>query len=545
MSEEHLRSDPLDPDPIEAAIGPTGVSGTAMFFHQMVQFDPLCADYMGYAMDWVLGEAIEVFGKHLVEGDKLKHDVIEDKRWYLHNNSSFIAAMLADAHTILPDRGYLEAAKQTLLWIGAELLPLAEGIWISVEHGMHTPINQSLVEGLTGVGFNGLRIFRLHPGTEAGEWGNALSNVVANTLVELAVDDPVTGGKMWPLSWNCSGPQGLTTPKWCAGAGGIVDFFLEKYDTNHNPTYEEIAVAGLTYIQGTVTAMMAAQEISAAWGNGVSGLISQFLRAYRILGDVTYFDFAETMGDYLLEQAIITEHGLKFFDSNMHCQHGNIGVVQGLDDLVAESEDPRYLATLNQLIDHMYATQVRSEYGTVIPAYEDSNFTCTGQGWGQASLLLPQWGEPDVVQNNPKYLNLCENLRDFLLETRIEEPSGWKWQNKIYYTIADPTAVAGDDYIEGLPRVSLTVAPNPANPSRNNGIRFQVVPNGAPTISLRIYDLRGRLVRTLADNELIPSPRTLEWNGHDRNGRRVASGVYFYEVAGPDMTARKKLVLTR
>lgn len=85
-------------------------------------------------------------------------------------------------------------------------------------------------------------------------------------------------------------------------------------------------------------------------------------------------------------------------------------------------------------------------------------------------------------------------------------------------------------------------APNPFNPS--TGISF-VVPEGGATVSLRIYDLTGRLVRTLVDGSEPAGMRTVTWTGTDDRGRPVPSGAYFYELAAPSFSERKKMVLLK
>jgi len=66
--------------------------------------------------------------------------------------------------------------------------------------------------------------------------------------------------------------------------------------------------------------------------------------------------------------------------------------------------------------------------------------------------------------------------------------------------------------------------PNPFNPSTT--IRFSVPAPGS-MVSLKVYDVTGRLVSTLVDNEKISGTREARWNGKDRRGADVASGVYF------------------
>ena len=62
-------------------------------------------------------------------------------------------------------------------------------------------------------------------------------------------------------------------------------------------------------------------------------------------------------------------------------------------------------------------------------------------------------------------------------------------------------------------------------------------------ISLVIYDLRGRVVRTLIDSELDPGRHQVSWNGRDDSGRLAPSGFYLYTLkAGETRITRKMLI---
>lgn len=68
--------------------------------------------------------------------------------------------------------------------------------------------------------------------------------------------------------------------------------------------------------------------------------------------------------------------------------------------------------------------------------------------------------------------------------------------------------------------------PNPFNPATT--IRFTLGQAG-PT-SVVIYDLAGRLVRTLLAESLSAQTHEVVWRGRDDDGSEVAAGVYFYQI---------------
>ncbi len=105
-------------------------------------------------------------------------------------------------------------------------------------------------------------------------------------------------------------------------------------------------------------------------------------------------------------------------------------------------------------------------------------------------------------------------------------------------TVDDQTAV-GD-----LPSTfSLGAAyPNPFNPSTK--IAF-AVPAGGGRVDLQIFDLSGRLVRTLVSDDRPAGNHTAVWTGLDDAGRRTASGTYFYRLKAPGFEETRKMVLVK
>jgi len=90
--------------------------------------------------------------------------------------------------------------------------------------------------------------------------------------------------------------------------------------------------------------------------------------------------------------------------------------------------------------------------------------------------------------------------------------------------------------------VTTSASPNPFNPYTE--IHFELPADGGWT-SVKVYSMDGRLVRELVDSELPAGTHTAVWNGRDENGARVASGVYFYRVEAPGVSAQQKLVLVK
>ncbi len=92
----------------------------------------------------------------------------------------------------------------------------------------------------------------------------------------------------------------------------------------------------------------------------------------------------------------------------------------------------------------------------------------------------------------------------------------------------------------GPAAVSSFASPNPFNPE--TAISF-TVRNSGP-VSVRIYALDGRLVKTLRDDIAQAGTHEVRWNGTDNNGRHVPSGMYFVKTeSGADKSVFKLSLL--
>ena len=85
--------------------------------------------------------------------------------------------------------------------------------------------------------------------------------------------------------------------------------------------------------------------------------------------------------------------------------------------------------------------------------------------------------------------------------------------------------------------------PNPFNPS--TAISYSVPEGHTVFVTLKVYDLRGRLVQTLVNELREAGNYSVFWDGTDISGRKVASGVYFYRLQAGEFTRTRKMVLLK
>lgn len=111
-------------------------------------------------------------------------------------------------------------------------------------------------------------------------------------------------------------------------------------------------------------------------------------------------------------------------------------------------------------------------------------------------------------------------------------------------TLTAPTGV-GDGGVSGKAFVNFMNLRSP-NPMKSGTavIEFGLVKS--EKVQVNVYDVTGRLVKTLADREFKAGDiNRLTWDGTNENGQSVARGVYFYQLRSPSFTSQKKLTVLR
>jgi len=115
-----------------------------------------------------------------------------------------------------------------------------------------------------------------------------------------------------------------------------------------------------------------------------------------------------------------------------------------------------------------------------------------------------------------------------------------EWCLRITHGIGDTTGI--DDGADvPLAFRAYQNFPNPFNPMTT--IKFDLPRAGH--VSLRIYDLAGRLVRELVNENRPAASHTVVWDGTDRSGRQMASGIYYYRLVTDSDVATHKMTLVK
>jgi hypothetical protein len=157
----------------------------------------------------------------------------------------------------------------------------------------------------------------------------------------------------------------------------------------------------------------------------------------------------------------------------------------------------------------------------------------TGETWVQRSFVLDDYIELTnqvqlrFVARDEPYASLVEAALDDFIVTGVIDT----------YTGVDPEPPA------------IVVREDRLDPCRPNpfteGTRMTFALVRSVPVGLRVYDVRGRLVRTLVDGRVEAGLHEARWDGRNADGRAVASGVYFAQLRTPEATRVRRLLLLR
>ncbi|MFC1574097.1 SBBP repeat-containing protein, partial [Candidatus Latescibacterota bacterium] len=108
--------------------------------------------------------------------------------------------------------------------------------------------------------------------------------------------------------------------------------------------------------------------------------------------------------------------------------------------------------------------------------------------------------------------------------------------------------VSGNAYDEELTQIPEKYTldnnyPNPFNPSTT--ISYAIPAGTSEHVSLKVYDLRGALVRTIVNEIGNPGTHSVVWDGTDESGNRVSSGVYIYQLKAGKFTGTKRMLFIK
>jgi Lamin Tail Domain/FlgD Ig-like domain len=210
------------------------------------------------------------------------------------------------------------------------------------------------------------------------------------------------------------------------------------------------------------------------------------------------------------------------------------------------------LMTSEFLPDSTGVLPAAEQYEGVLIQFDGSTVTNNVAGFGQYFLdnTAPATGQETLVDDESRFGGMTYNpsLNDMYTFRGIGTFSfgEYKLQPRDDTDVLpfDPADAVGVN--PGLPvGVDFGLAQNSPNPFTASATRISFAVPQASQVSLHVFDVQGRLVRTLVSGPVEAGAHTVTWNGRNDQEREVSTGVYFYRLEAGEKSATRKMVLLR
>jgi hypothetical protein len=155
----------------------------------------------------------------------------------------------------------------------------------------------------------------------------------------------------------------------------------------------------------------------------------------------------------------------------------------------------------------------------------DSRGVLPGPGLTLSSTDIPiAW--PSSVAASENYIYVGDGVNARLVRVKMD------------YTLDNmpPLVTRVEKHSTVIDPLAITASPNPFKPL--SAIRVTLPASG--NVRLCVYDMGGRLVRTVAEGRRDQGVHHFEWRGDDETGKPVSAGIYLYRL-----TAENKVVTVR
>ena len=168
------------------------------------------------------------------------------------------------------------------------------------------------------------------------------------------------------------------------------------------------------------------------------------------------------------------------------------------------------------------------------------------RGYSLQDNLFPHTaGDQSVPDGTPgAAINVFDRLQVSAIGWEVSSGGGAVNANLVITAAASPAdQVTAVEHKNDLPAHSPRLTNVVPNPFRH-ATRVEYTMPRAGHVTIRVYDVRGRPVKTLVNNPVAEGPHVTSWNARDEWGTTATSGIYFIRmVSFGQQTVRKALVL--
>ena len=275
------------------------------------------------------------------------------------------------------------------------------------------------------------------------------------------------------------------------------------------------------------------------------------------IGEIHLYQIAGTTLELLgtLTVGQVTD-ALQFFDANHFaaiCHTVAEGFFLKLYKIEADNsitELASYPATGTAIYVNNNIVIVDGDNGMIVDVSQPDNpvllnshppLNCIGMSFnGFHEYMSIQGDYANIFNDSYQYVDYIENINPFFLsDNRVLFPGP---TCAVICTVDEIVANPPDEVLN-LPRPENSVSSYPNPFAASTTINYSLVKAGR--IELKIFNLKGQLVKKLVEGNCKASAYTANWDGKDEQGRTVASGVYFCILTTNGKSTSQKMLLLK
>jgi len=171
----------------------------------------------------------------------------------------------------------------------------------------------------------------------------------------------------------------------------------------------------------------------------------------------------------------------------------------------------------------------------------------------QIGNMLKEYGidvPDDFGQHKEMWKNLSEEqrktIRTKMRKMRKDGATREEIREEIHKMIQKFEVKESDDQTNNKAEtsgenLSIRTYPNPFNPETN--IEYHL--KSSAQVSITIYNVQGKQIRSLANNYRQTGTYTIRWDGVNESGTQVPSGIYFIRVSAGNETLNHRIVMMK
>lgn len=357
----------------------------------------------------------------------------------------------------------------------------------------------------------------------AQEYGDLASGITVDQSFEISIDEAAPSGSMAVFSFDLTAGMGISGHAEFTEYIGQIPVLLIDWDGNHSsPDGIEQCLTNLVVGYDKMDALPAERNLYSSIfvclgtypdNHVLTPEEGQMLAEYLSQGGNLYMEGADTWFYDPQNYPVTPVHDM-FYIEGMEDGVGDLVQVNGQPGSL--SEEMSFLFTgENSYIDHigeippaqMMFMNNAPAYGTAV-SYDAGTYKTIGFSFEFGGLADGEKSKDDLMISMLEFFG----IEGTWTEISEKSPDG---------------AISASSY------------PNPFR--AETVIRFET--GRERKIAIEIRDLNGRLINKLFDAEVSAGRHEITWNGCDKAGNRVKSGVYFYRIDTGDGLTTGKLVL--